>query len=93
MRRYTMDDLGTIWSVVEAERQRLGEWMRGVEGTTSIEDQRAWLEKVVGESEGLEGCGIFVVDELAGGIGLSWDPSAPRQRSATGSAPRSRVGD
>jgi ribosomal-protein-serine acetyltransferase len=73
VRRYTMDDLDAIWAVASGERERLGEWMPWVEATTSIDGQRGWLEKVVAEPEGLEGCGIFVDDELAGGVGLSWD--------------------
>jgi len=73
VRRYVMDDLDAIWAVAAGERERLGEWMPWVEGTTSVDVQRGWLEKVVGEPEGLEGCGIFVDDELAGGVGLTWD--------------------
>jgi len=73
VRRYVMDDLDAIWAVAAGERERLGEWMPWVEGTTSIDVQRVWLEKVVGEPERLEGCGIFVDDELAGGVGLTWD--------------------
>jgi ribosomal-protein-serine acetyltransferase len=73
VRRYVMGDLDAIWAVAAGERERLGEWMPWVEGTTSVAVQRVWLEKVVGEPEGLEGCGIFVDDELAGGVGLTWD--------------------
>lgn len=74
VRRYTMDDLDSIWTVVREERARLERWMPWVEETTTIDVQRAWLEKVIGEPEGLDGCGIFADDVLAGGIGLSWDP-------------------
>ncbi|MGZ8580701.1 MAG: GNAT family N-acetyltransferase [Actinomycetota bacterium] len=74
VRRYTMDDLDAIWVVASGERERLGEWMPWVEGTTTKDVQRAWLEQRVAETEGFEGCGIFVGDELAGGVGLSWDP-------------------
>ena len=74
VRRYTMDDLDAIWAVASGERERLGEWMPWVEGTTTKDVQRAWLEQRVAETEGFEGCGIFVGDEFAGGVGLSWDP-------------------
>jgi len=70
LRRYTMDDLGALWAAVEEERERLGEWMPWVEGTRTIDDQRAWLERVV-PAEDLNGTGLFVEGELAGGIGLT----------------------
>ena len=69
-----MDDLDAIWAVASEERERLGEWMPWVEETTSIDVQRAWLEKVVDDPDGLDGCGIFADGELAGGVGLSSDP-------------------
>jgi RimJ/RimL family protein N-acetyltransferase len=74
VRRYVMDDLDAVWAVAAGERERLGEWMPWVEGTTSIDVQRAWLETVVDQPESLDGCGIFVDGELAGGVGLRWDP-------------------
>jgi ribosomal-protein-serine acetyltransferase len=74
VRRYTMKDLDAIWAVASGERDRLGEWMPWVEHTTSIDVQRVWLEKVIADAGGLEGCGILVDGELAGGVGLSWDP-------------------
>lgn len=74
VRRYTMADLDEIWADVQVERERLGEWMPWVEGNTSIDVQREWLEKVLAEPDGLDGCGIFVEGELAASIGLSWDP-------------------
>lgn len=74
VRRFVMDDLDAIWAVASGERERLGEWMPWVETNTSIDVQRSWLEKVVAEPEGFEGCGIFMDGELAGGVGLGWDP-------------------
>ena len=74
VRRYVLGDIDALWAAVETERDRLGEWMPWVEGTTTREVQLTWLEARVAETEGFEGCGIFVGDELAGGIGLSWDP-------------------
>jgi ribosomal-protein-serine acetyltransferase len=74
VRRYTIVDLDAIWAAASGERARLGEWMPWVEHTTSIDVQRQWLEKVIGGPDTLDGCGIFVGGELAGGIGLSWDP-------------------
>lgn len=74
VRRYVMDDIGALWDAVVEGRERLGEWMPWVEGATTKDVQMAWLEQRVAETEGLEGCGIFVAGEFAGGVGLSWDP-------------------
>ena len=74
LRRLTIEDLGEIWALVDAERDRVGEWMPWVEGTKTIEDERRWLAGVVADERGLEGCGIFVPDDgYAGGIGLMLD--------------------
>ncbi len=74
VRRYVMDDLEALWAAASAERERIGAWMPWVEGTTSVEVQREWLTKVVNDPASLDGCGIFVDGEFAGGVGLSWDP-------------------
>lgn len=74
LRRLTMEDLEEIWSVIQAERDRLGVWMPWVEGTRTIEDQRRWLDGVVADEDGLEGCGMFVDGRYVGGVGLMPGP-------------------
>jgi ribosomal-protein-serine acetyltransferase len=74
LRRYTADDLAPLWEAVQAERARLGEWMPWVEHTTTIEDQRGWLDRVIADAEGLDGTGLYVDGALAGGIGMSFAP-------------------
>jgi ribosomal-protein-serine acetyltransferase len=74
LRRLTMDDLDEMWPLVQAERNRLGVWMPWVEGTRTIQDQRTWLERVVADEHGLEGCGVFVDGRYAGGVGLMPGP-------------------
>jgi ribosomal-protein-serine acetyltransferase len=75
LRRLTLEDLGPIWALVDAERDRVGEWMPWVEATETIEDERRWLERVLADERSLEGCGIFVAGgAYAGGIGLMLDP-------------------
>ncbi len=74
LRRHTMDDLEAIWAAVEAERERIGPWMPWVEATRSIEDERRWLEGVLADERGLDGCGIYVDGAFAGGVGLMRDP-------------------
>ncbi len=72
LRRSRLEDLDAIWAAVEEERDRLGEWMPWIETTRTKDDERAWLEKVV-VADSLEGCGIWVEGEFAGGIGLMLD--------------------
>lgn len=72
LRRYTMADLDALWGAVEENRERLDLWMPWVSSTRSREDQSGWLARVSG-NEQLDGCGVFVGDELAGGVGMSWD--------------------
>jgi len=72
LRRYVADDLEALWAAVEAERDRLGVWMPWVEGTRTIEDQRVWLDRVVASESDLNGTGLWVGEEFAGGVGLSF---------------------
>jgi len=74
LRRYTMGDLDELFALVDAERERIGEWMPWVEGTRTVEDQREWLARVVADEQSLDGSGILVDGVLAGGAGMSWDP-------------------
>jgi ribosomal-protein-serine acetyltransferase len=74
VRKYTMDALDELWAVIEEERDRLGEWMPWVEGTTTIDAQRAWLERVTADPGDPDGLGIWSRGSLAGGIGLTVDP-------------------
>jgi ribosomal-protein-serine acetyltransferase len=73
VRRLTIEDASAIWAIVDAERDRLGVWLPWVEVTTSIEDQRRWLEGVLADERNLEGIGIFVDGAYAGGVGLTRD--------------------
>jgi ribosomal-protein-serine acetyltransferase len=73
LRRFTMDDLDAIWRLVDDERDRIGVWMPWVELTHTIDDERGWLASVTADERSLDGCGIFVEGELAGGIGLMVD--------------------
>ena len=75
LRRYELEDLDAIWTAVHEERDRLGAWMPWVESTRTIDDQRAWLERVLAAPEGdLDGSGLWVGGEYAGGIGLRVGP-------------------
>jgi ribosomal-protein-serine acetyltransferase len=74
LRRLTMDDLDPIWELVQSERDRVGRWMPWIELTNSIDDERTWLETVTADPSSLDGCGMFVDETYAGGIGLSIGP-------------------
>ena len=73
VRRYTIADLEALWEAADAERDRIGAWLPWVEETTSIDHQRAWLERVIADPETLDGTGMFEGEAFVGGIGLSWD--------------------
>jgi ribosomal-protein-serine acetyltransferase len=73
LRRLTIGDLEEIWALVRAERDRIGVWMPWVERTTTIEDQRRWLEGVLSDAHSADGLGMFVDGAYVGGIGLMID--------------------
>jgi ribosomal-protein-serine acetyltransferase len=74
LRRYTLDDTDALWASVQENRERLGEWMPWVEGSTTINHQREWLERVLADESNLDGTGLWVDGVYAGGIGLSFGP-------------------
>jgi ribosomal-protein-serine acetyltransferase len=72
VRTYTLDDAPTVFELVDAERERLRRWFPWVELTRSLEDQRAWIDRVIASEHDLEGNGIWLVGgELAGSIGMT----------------------
>ena len=73
LRRLVLDDLEELWAVVERERERLGVWMPWIERTSTIDDERVWLESVCSNERSLEGCGLFVDGAYVGGVGLMPD--------------------
>jgi ribosomal-protein-serine acetyltransferase len=70
LRRLTIDDLDELWALVQVERDRIGVWMPWIAETRTIQDERTWLERVVADEHGLDGCGVFVGGRYAGGVGL-----------------------
>jgi ribosomal-protein-serine acetyltransferase len=71
IRTYTPDDADTVFSAVEAERERLSPWMPWVRTTRTSADTRAFIERSLASEHDLEGNGIWVGDAYAGSIGLS----------------------
>lgn len=76
LRRLAIGDAEAVFRVVDANRERLAEWMPWVDGTRGVDDQRAWIERVTGDPTQHEGNGIFVGGRYVGGAGLSVGPFA-----------------
>jgi ribosomal-protein-serine acetyltransferase len=74
LRRLALEDAAALFAVVEADRERLGEWFPWVEVTRSAKDEEAWIRRLRMDPEARDGLGIFVGDELVGGAGLMVDP-------------------
>lgn len=71
LRRYAIEDLESIFSLVEADRGRLRRWLPWVDQVRTLDDERAWLEGILAsESTADQGYGIWDRDGFAGGIGL-----------------------
>jgi ribosomal-protein-serine acetyltransferase len=71
VRTYIPDDDTAVFSLVDAERERLRRWFGWVEQTQTVQDQRAWIERVLAAEHDMEGNGIWLADgELAGSIGM-----------------------
>jgi ribosomal-protein-serine acetyltransferase len=74
LRRYRIEDLDLLWAAIEEERDRLARWLPWIEATRTKDDERVWLERVIADEASLEGLGIWVEGQFAGGIGLVSDP-------------------
>jgi ribosomal-protein-serine acetyltransferase len=66
-------DADEVFAVVEANRERLREWMPWVDGTTSADDTREFIERARRAEKDRDGLGIFVDGRYAGGIGIRVD--------------------
>ncbi len=71
VRPFGLRDAEALFRVVDAERDRLGEWLGWVEVVRTPADERAWIART---EDPLERLGIFVEGRPVGGIGLHRDP-------------------
>ena len=72
VRTFTPDDDVAVFALVDAERERLHRWFGWVEKTTTVLDQRAWIDRALAAEHDLDGNGIWLAEgELAGSIGMS----------------------
>jgi ribosomal-protein-serine acetyltransferase len=74
LRRYVPGDLDVLWGAVQEEHDRLGAWMPWVEHTRTRKDQAAWLDRVIADTDNLDGTGLFMDDGFAGGVGMTFGP-------------------
>jgi ribosomal-protein-serine acetyltransferase len=75
LRRYTTEDLESIFALVDANRDRLRRWLPWVDQVKTLEDERAWLEGILAsESTADQGYGMWDRNGFAGGIGLTRFP-------------------
>lgn len=73
-RSYEIEDVATIFALVDAERDRLRRWLPWVDAVRTVDDEREWLTSVVSaENPREEAFGIWDEGVFAGGIGLSFD--------------------
>ena len=71
IRTLTLDDDRELFSVVEANRDRLEPWMPWAPLTRSPTDVREFIERSLASEDDVEGNGIWVDGRLAGAMGMS----------------------
>jgi ribosomal-protein-serine acetyltransferase len=71
LRPFTTGDAEALFRVIEANRVRLARWFHWVDDATDPSSQTAWIESRGGNDRSLDGNGIWVNDELAGGCDLT----------------------
>jgi ribosomal-protein-serine acetyltransferase len=72
VRTFALDDAETLFSLVDAERERLRRWMPWTDGVRTVEDQRGWIQRALASEHDHEANGIWLsTGELAGTIGMT----------------------
>ena len=74
LRAFTTDDLDALYAVIDLNRVRLARWFPWVEHATEASSQLPWLERARADQVSLDGNGIWVGDQLAGGCDLRIHP-------------------
>ena len=73
VRTYTLDDAQALYALIDANREHLRPWMIWEHTTKSVDDTRTYIQSCLDDPVSIEGNGMFVDGELAGGIGLDID--------------------
>ncbi len=70
LRPYTSADADALFAVIDANRVRLARWFHWVDDATDASSQAAYIESRVDDGRSLDGNGIWVGEDLAGGCDL-----------------------
>jgi ribosomal-protein-serine acetyltransferase len=70
LKPFAPEDAERLFSVIDANRVRLARWFHWVDDATDPSSQSAWIASRSGNERSLDGNGIWVNDELAGGCDL-----------------------
>jgi ribosomal-protein-serine acetyltransferase len=73
VRSYTLGDAEDLFDLIDANRDHLRPWMIWEQTTKGVDDTRTFIQSCLDEPVSIEGNGIWVDGELAGGIGLDID--------------------
>lgn len=71
LRPYTTADADALFGVIDANRVRLARWFHWVDDATDASSQLAYIDSRVDDGRSLDGNGIWVGDDLAGGCDLT----------------------
>ena len=70
LRPYTPADADTLYGLIDSNRVRLARWFHWVDDATDVTSQTAYIESRVDDGRSLDGNGIWVGEDLAGGCDL-----------------------
>jgi ribosomal-protein-serine acetyltransferase len=70
LRSFGPEDAEAIFAAMDAERERLGEWLPWVHATQSSAQVGEFINRSLANEDSREGIGLWVNGELAGGCGL-----------------------
>jgi len=73
IRTYTLDDAQALFDLIDGNRDHLRPWMIWEQTTKSVDDTRTFIQSCLDAPVDIEGNGIFVDGDLAGGIGMEID--------------------
>ena len=74
LRAFTSEDIDALFAVIDLNRVRLARWFPWVDAATDASSQLPWLERAMADTISLDGNGIWVADQLAGGCDLRIHP-------------------